>query len=151
MGAKEYLITMKQSQFYVRSTATRRKKRSYRQSFSHGIFQKGDLSAADQILAENFVWRNPNVPSDLAHGPEGVKKIASAARDIMPDINITHDYTMSKGDHVLIRWTMTGTAKKELFGIPASDKPTSVVGFDLFRIANGKIVEMWQAFGPGTW
>jgi hypothetical protein len=41
--------------------------------------------------------------------------------------------------------------KKELFGIPASDKPTTVVGFDLFRIANGKIVEMWQLFGPGTW
>jgi predicted ester cyclase len=51
----------------------------------------------------------------------------------------------------LIRWTMTGTPKKELFGIPASDKPTSAVGFDLFRIANGKIVEMWQLFGPGTW
>ena len=69
----------------------------------------------------------------------------------MPDLNITHDYTMSKGDQVLIRWTMTGTPKKELFGIPASDKPISVVGFDLFRIANGKIVEMWQLFGPGTW
>ena len=46
--------------------------------FHTDIFQKGDLSAADQILAENFVWRNPNVPSELAHGPEGVKKIASA-------------------------------------------------------------------------
>jgi len=119
--------------------------------FHTDIFQKGDLSAADQILAENFVWRNPNVPSDLAHGPEGVKKIASAARDAMPDLNITHDSTLSKGDEVLIRWTMTGTPKKEFFGIPASDKPTSVIGFDLFRIANGKIAEMWQSFGPGTW
>ena len=25
--------------------------------FHTDIFQKGDLSAADQILAENFVWR----------------------------------------------------------------------------------------------
>ena len=50
--------------------------------FHTDIFQKGDLSADDQILAENFVWRNPNVPSELAHGPEGVKKIASAARDL---------------------------------------------------------------------
>ena len=114
-------------------------------------FKREIYQAADQILAENFVWRNPNVPSELAHGPEGVKKIASAARDIMPDINITHDYTMSKGDQVLIRWTMTGTPKKELFGIPASDKSTTAVGFDLFRIANGKIIEMWQLFGPGNW
>ena len=69
----------------------------------------------------------------------------------MPDLNITHDSTLSKGDEVLILWTMTGTPKKEFFGIPASDKPTSVVGFDLFRIANGKIAELWQSFGPGTW
>ena len=68
----------------------------------------------------------------------------------MPDLNITHDSTLSKGDEVLILWTMTGTPKKEFFGIPASDKPTSVVGFDLFRIANGKIAELWQSFGPGT-
>jgi predicted SnoaL-like aldol condensation-catalyzing enzyme len=59
------------------------------QRFHNDIFQKGDLLAADQILAENFVWKNPNVPSEMAHGPEGVKKIASAARDIMPDLNIT--------------------------------------------------------------
>jgi ketosteroid isomerase-like protein len=26
--------------------------------FYMDIFQKGDLSAANQILAENFVWRN---------------------------------------------------------------------------------------------
>jgi steroid delta-isomerase-like uncharacterized protein len=119
--------------------------------FHMDIFLKGDMSAADQILAENFIWRNPNVPPELAHGHESVKKIASSAREIMPDINITHDYTMSKGDQVLIRWSMTGTPKKELFGIPASDKPITAIGFDLFRIASGKLVEMWQLFGPGSW
>jgi steroid delta-isomerase-like uncharacterized protein len=119
--------------------------------FHMDIFQKRDLSVADQILAPNFVWRNPIVPSELAHGPEGVKKIASTAFDSMPDLKITHDDTLSQGDRVMIRWTMTGTAKKELFGIPASDKPTTVVGFDLFRIGSGRIVEMWQQFSVGTW
>lgn len=52
---------------------------------------------------------------------------------------------------VLIRWTLTGTAKKELFGIPASDKPITFVGFNLFRLANGKIVEMRQQFSVGRW
>jgi hypothetical protein len=46
--------------------------------FHMDIFQKGDLAAADEILAPNFIWRNPSLPSDLKHGPEGVKKIASA-------------------------------------------------------------------------
>jgi predicted SnoaL-like aldol condensation-catalyzing enzyme len=120
--------------------------------FHMDIFQEGNLEVADEILDSNFVWRNPIIPSELQRGPESVKKIASAAMDAMPDRQITHDETITKGDKVMIRWTMTGTCKKELFGILPSDKPTSIIGFDLFRISNeGKIVEMWQQFSNGKW
>ena len=119
--------------------------------FHMDMFQKRDLSTADEILATDFVWRNPLIPSELTHGPESAKKIASAVVDSMPDLRITHDETISKNDKVMIRWTINGTAKKELFGIPASDKPITLVGIDLYRIYNGKIVEMWQQFSVGSW
>jgi predicted ester cyclase len=51
----------------------------------------------------------------------------------------------------MIRWMITGTPKKELFGISPSNQPVTIVGFDLFRISGGKIVEMWQQFSPGSW
>jgi predicted ester cyclase len=44
----------------------------------------------------------------------------------------------------MIRWTMSGTHQGELMGIAATGKRMTVTGFDLFRIAGGKIVEMWQ-------
>lgn len=119
--------------------------------FHMDIFQKGDLLVADKILATNFVWRNPAVPSELAHGPEGTKKVASAVIDSIPDCKITHDDIMSKGDKVMIRWTMVGTIKKEIFGLQPSERTATIIGFDLFRISNHKIVEMWQQFSPGTW
>jgi predicted SnoaL-like aldol condensation-catalyzing enzyme len=119
--------------------------------FHMDIFQRGELAAADDILAKDFIWRNPTVPSELTHGPEGTKKIASAVIDSMPDRQITHEGTLVKGDKVMIRWTMTGTPKKELFGISPSNKPVTIIGFDLFRITGGKIVEMWQQFSPGSW
>jgi predicted ester cyclase len=108
---------------------------------------------ADEILASDFVWRNPIIPPELQRGPESVRKIASEIIDAMPDRQITHDDTIAKGDKVMIRWTLTGTAKRELFGIPPSDKPVSVIGFDLFRISSEgkKIVEMWQQFSSGKW
>ena len=84
-----------------------------------------------QILAPDFIWRNPSLPSELKHGPEGVKKIASAIIDAMPNRQITHEDTIVKGDKVVIRWTMTGTPKKEVLGIPPSDKPIKMIGFDL--------------------
>jgi steroid delta-isomerase-like uncharacterized protein len=119
--------------------------------FHMDIFQKKDLFTADEILASDFIWRNPQIPSELTHGPESAKKIASAVIDSIPDLKITHDETISKNDKVMIRWTITGTARKELFGIPASDKLITIVGFDLFRIYNGKIVEIWQQFNVGSW
>lgn len=120
--------------------------------FHMDIFQKGELGVADEILSSDFVWRNPILPPELQHGPDSVKKIASAVIDAMPDRQITHDDTIVKGDKVLIRWTMTGTPKKELFDISPSDTPTAIIGFDLFRISSeGKIVEMWQQFTNGKW
>jgi steroid delta-isomerase-like uncharacterized protein len=120
--------------------------------FHMDIFQKGKLEVVDEIIASDFVWRNPIVPSELQRGPESVKKIASQMIDIMPDRQITHDDSIPKGDKVMIRWTLTGTPKGEFFGMPPSDKPISIIGFDLFRISNeGKIVEMWQQFSSGKW
>ena len=120
--------------------------------FHMDVFQKGKLEVVDEIIGSDFVWRNPIIPSELQRGPESVKKIASAVIDAMPDRQITHEDTIAKEDKVMIRWTMTGITKKELFGIPPSDTPTSIVGFDLFRISSeGKIVEMWQQFSNGKW
>lgn len=120
-------------------------------SFHMDIFQKGDLAVADTILAKDFVLRSPTIPLELRGGPEGTKKIASAVIDSLPDRKIVHEDTIAKGDKVLIRWTMTGTLKKELFGMPASGKPVTIIGFDLFRISDGRILEIWQQFSLGTW
>jgi hypothetical protein len=115
------------------------------------IFQKKDLSVVDETVLPDFVWRNPSLPPDLQHGPGSPKKIASSIIDAMPNRQITHDEVIVKGDRVIIRWTMTGTPKKEVIGIPSGDKPVTVTGMDLFRISGGKIVEMWQHFGIGKW
>jgi steroid delta-isomerase-like uncharacterized protein len=119
--------------------------------FHMNIFQKGELEAADEILAAEFVIRNPALPSELTHGPEAIKKFASATIHAIPDRQITHEDTMSKGDKVLIRWSMTGTPKQDFLGIPRSDNPITLTGFDLFRISGDKIIELWQQFSPGKW
>ena len=121
-------------------------------SFCVEIFQKGMLSVADEILTSDFVLRNPALPSELTHGPDGVKKFASVVADSSPGFQVVHHDTISKGDKVLIRWTFTGVIKKEMLGIPPSGEPVTITGFDLFRITtDGKIAELWQQFNVGNW
>lgn len=117
------------------------------------VFQEGKLEVADEILSKDFVWRNPGFPSEMRplRGPEGVKQMANAIISAFPDLKITHHEEVAEGDKVLIRWSMTGTQKQEVLGKPASNKQETVTGFDSFRISDGKIVEMWQYFGFGSW
>ena len=82
--------------------------------FHMEIFQQGKLGLADEILTPDFVLRNPTLPSELTHGPEGVKKFASGVVDSSSGYQIIHHDTISKGDKVLIRWTFTGMLKKEM-------------------------------------
>jgi SpoVK/Ycf46/Vps4 family AAA+-type ATPase len=121
------------------------------QRFHMDIFQNGKLAMADKILAPEFVWRNPNFRSELAHGPEGAKKVASLIIESMPDRQIIHEDITAGGDKVLIRWTMTGTPKVKFLDINPSDKQITLTGFDLFRISDFKIIEIWQQYGFGRW
>jgi steroid delta-isomerase-like uncharacterized protein len=121
--------------------------------FHMDIFQEGKLEVADEILSKDFVWRNPGFPSEMKplRGSEGVKQMANAIRSAFPDMKITHHEEIAEGDKVLIRWSMTGTQKQDALGKPASNKQETVTGFDYFRISDGKIMEMWQYFGFGSW
>jgi predicted ester cyclase len=52
---------------------------------------------------------------------------------------------------VLIRWTNSGTNTGSLFGNPPTGKPYIATGFDLFRISDGKIMELWQQYNFANW
>ncbi|MGC2598847.1 MAG: ester cyclase [Nitrososphaeraceae archaeon] len=120
--------------------------------FHMEIFQEGKLALADEILTPDFVLHNPVLPSELTIGPESIKRFASEVVDCLPDRQFTHHEAISKGDKVLIRWTVTGTPKRDFLGVTASDKPITVTAFDLFRISSGgKLAEMWQQWNIGSW
>jgi SnoaL-like polyketide cyclase len=51
---------------------------------------------------------------------------------------------IAEGDQVAVISTLYGTHQGVLMGIPPTHKPVSIVKADIFRIANGKIVEIWQ-------
>jgi len=109
--------------------------------FHEEIFDQGNLAAADEILTPDFVWRGPpNASNDrLVVGPEGVKQAATDLRAFIPDFVLTDDDEIAEGDRVVIRWTLTGTAQGE-----SGPVPVTFTGIDIFRIADGRLAELWQ-------
>jgi predicted SnoaL-like aldol condensation-catalyzing enzyme len=119
--------------------------------YHNDIYQKGKLEVADEILSPNFVLHNPTLPEELRKGSEGAKKYASAVIAAVPDRKLVNEDIFAKGDKVLLRWTISGTNTGPLFGNPPTGKPYVATGFDLFRISNGKIMEMWQQYNFANW
>jgi steroid delta-isomerase-like uncharacterized protein len=119
--------------------------------YHEDIFQKGNLEVADEILSPDFVIHNPALPEELRKGAEGTKKYASAVITTVPDRKLEHHDILAKGNKVLIRWTNSGTNTGPLFGNPPTGKPYVVTGLDLFRISNGKIMELWQQYNFAPW
>ena len=77
--------------------------------FRMNILQKGEVTAADEILGREFAWHRGMGPPAGQCGPEGVKQVAGAIISAFPDRQITHHDVIAEGDKVLVRWSMTGT------------------------------------------
>jgi steroid delta-isomerase-like uncharacterized protein len=104
--------------------------------FIEEIFNQGNLSLADEILAPNFV-EHEQLPPGIPNDREGVKVLAGMLRSAFPDFKATIEDILADGDKVVIRMTWTGTHKDEFMGLPATGKRMSIGVIDIIRVVNG--------------
>jgi steroid delta-isomerase-like uncharacterized protein len=51
---------------------------------------------------------------------------------------------VAEGDKLAVRWTVQGTHRRELLGIPSTGKHVRFSGISIYRLAEGKIAEQWE-------
>ena len=103
-------------------------------------FNKGNLSAIDELIADEYV--NHAGSTDVT-GREGMKSFVTAYRGAFPDYHCVIEDQVAEGDKVVTRWTIRGTQDGELMGIPPTGKRVSVPGVVIDRLADGRLVETW--------
>ena len=64
-------------------------------------------------------------------------------RGAFPDLEFVAEDMIAEGDKVAARITVRGTHKGPFLDIAPTGKQVSVNAIDIFRFANGKIVEHW--------
>ena len=108
--------------------------------FYEEIWNKGNLAAADELLAANFV--NHSFP-EIPKGPEGFKQVFKMWRSGFPDLQMTVEDMVAEGDKVACRLTSRATHKGEFMGIAATGKQVTSTSISIQRVAGGKLVESW--------
>ena len=103
-------------------------------------FNKGNLSAIDELIAEEYV---NHAAGTEVRGREGMKGFVTTYRAAFPDYHCTIEDQAAEGDTVVTRWTARGTQKGELMGIPPTGRRVSLSGIVIDRLADGRLVESW--------
>ena len=118
------------------------------------VFNKGNVAAVDRLFAPNFVVQldyptNVPVPAEYQQSLEDLKQFISQFRTTFPDFHETVELQIAEGDMVVTRLTARGTHTGEYRGltykgIPPTGKQVTWTETQIFRIADGKIVEQWS-------
>jgi steroid delta-isomerase-like uncharacterized protein len=113
------------------------------------VWNNRNFAAIDELFGANFIEHDPSSP-DFGRGPESVKKRVNYYVTAFPDTRFNIEDLLIDGDRCVIRWSVRGTQRGELRGIPPTGKQVVLTGTTTVRIAGGKFVEAysnWDALG----
>jgi predicted ester cyclase len=112
--------------------------------FREDLWNTGDLTCADEIVAKDCLLQAQiPFPIDFARGPDAVRHLVFFYHMAFSDIRVTADQIVAEGDTVAVRWTARGRHTGHLLGIPPTGLETVTTGIDMLHVVDGKIVEGW--------
>ena len=111
--------------------------------FYEEVWARGNLEVADEVFADDYA-RHDFRAGEAVPGPEGQKQVAAGFRAAFPDLSWQVDFLLADGDFVVGRWTASGTHLGAWAGIEATGRPMQFSGLNVFRFADGKVVEIWN-------
>lgn len=108
------------------------------QRFFDEVINQRNLAVLDQFISPNAV--NHTVPAGL---PQGVSQFLGLHLNAFPDVKATVQELLADGDKVVALVSYRGTQQGTFRAISPTNKQITVMGINIFRIANGKMVEHW--------
>ena len=107
-------------------------------------FGANDVATIDELCDPGLVDHNP--APEQKPGLAGFKDTIAMYKLTFPDSEVTVQHVVGEGDLVATHWTVTGTHQAEFFGVPATGRKATVEGMNVYRLAGGRITDVWTQF-----
>ena len=101
----------------------------------------GNLALMDELLASKVTCRFYGLAE--VHGREAFKQMAPAFSAAFSESWFAIETIIAEEDLVAIHYRWRGTHRGDYLGVAATGKQVTETGTRFYRIAEGKIVEMW--------
>ncbi len=117
-----------------------------RRYFKDALFNP---DTCDEIFAPIFCFHTIQyasiTPQVIQSTPTGEKEAYEWLKSVWsPEMRMNIDEMIAEGDRVMVRWTFYGTHQGELSGLPPTHRQVNYSGINIFRVANGRIAEVWD-------
>jgi predicted ester cyclase len=112
-----------------------------------------DLAYADEIFHprfDNHYRPEGRVIADTEGPASGFKVFYGALLHAFPDATMQINEQIAEGDLVATRKTLRGTHRGELWGLEPTGNRVEFEFIDIFRIADGKLIEHWTSMDLGA-
>lgn len=120
-------------------------KRLVRRYFEDAPFNP---AACDEIFAARFqfhtIMHASITPQTVESDPDSEKVAFENQKRIMGGWNMTIEDMIAEDDRVMVRWSSQGLHQGELAGLPPTYRQVTNSGINIFRVANGRIAEVWD-------
>ncbi|KAJ3548301.1 hypothetical protein NM208_g1075 [Fusarium decemcellulare] len=104
------------------------------------FINSADPAIGNEVIHESAEFHVP-FDSKPLKGVDGYLEMLCMMRAAFPDIQWSVEQTISEGDKVVLRSKTRGTQTGPFMGFPPSGKKFEIVGMNLFRFSDGKIIE----------
>lgn len=105
------------------------------------FWNRGDATAVAEIVAADAVGHVAG--QQITAGPQTLLARRAGLLGIYANPTFTLEDAIAAGDKVVIRWTFRGQHTGAGAGVAPTGKEIVATGINIFRIAGGKIAELW--------
>jgi len=113
------------------------------QRFFEEVFNQKQLDRAGEFVGPDYL-DHAAVPGQ-GPGLEGAKQQRWARYfAAIPDLHVTIDDLVAEEDKLTVRYTVEGTQQGELLGVPPTGKRFRTSAICIYRLAEGKVAEVWE-------
>jgi len=107
------------------------------------LWNDRNLTVIDEIISPDYIHHDQQAV-DIPAGIDGYRQFVDRYINAFPDLHMTVEDEIVAGDVVAVRWTVTGTHRGQLPGLPPTGKSISLTGMSIARLRDGKFVESWN-------
>jgi steroid delta-isomerase-like uncharacterized protein len=110
------------------------------------VWNQKNSDTIRELIAPDCVAHGTSETGGDLRGPDGFLELQSRLLNAFPDLRIEVQDVLAVGDKIAVRWTGTMHHMGDSLGVAPTGAEIKVNGIGLARIADGKLVEIWDSW-----